>query len=281
MKRKIACVLSAVLMTVMLGACGTDPTTVDYNGYSYSDLSSAIIAQAYYTGALDDYSKSQFLNTESIVSEEEMSRAMQYGLITEQTAKDAQKWGELVAEFGDEITITDSKGNKTEFLVAGFDAFNFKTDSFVVTKSGETLTTDIIITFGDRDVDYQLVYDYFTMELTGVTIEPVYSLSEKMAKAGLNTVISLCIVFAVLILISLIICCFNIFPYIEKKKKEKAAKLEVLNTTETTSAEEAVVANVTEAATDDAELIAVIAAAIAASEGTTTDGFVVRSINRR
>ena len=33
--------------------------------------------------------------------------------------------------------------------------------------------------------------------------------------------------------------------------------------------------------TDDAELIAVIAAAIAASEGTTTSGFVVRSINRR
>ena len=32
---------------------------------------------------------------------------------------------------------------------------------------------------------------------------------------------------------------------------------------------------------DDAELIAVIAAAIAASEGTSTSGFVVRSINRR
>lgn len=32
---------------------------------------------------------------------------------------------------------------------------------------------------------------------------------------------------------------------------------------------------------DDAELVAVIAAAIAAAEGTTTDGFVVRSIKRR
>lgn len=31
---------------------------------------------------------------------------------------------------------------------------------------------------------------------------------------------------------------------------------------------------------DDSELIAVIAAAIAASEGTTTDGFVVRSIRK-
>ena len=33
--------------------------------------------------------------------------------------------------------------------------------------------------------------------------------------------------------------------------------------------------------TDDTELVAVIAAAIAAAEGTTTDGFVVRSIRRR
>ena len=32
---------------------------------------------------------------------------------------------------------------------------------------------------------------------------------------------------------------------------------------------------------DDTELVAVISAAIAASEGTTTEGFVVRSINRR
>lgn len=33
--------------------------------------------------------------------------------------------------------------------------------------------------------------------------------------------------------------------------------------------------------TDDLELIAVISAAIAAAEGTSTDGFVVRSIRRR
>ena len=38
---------------------------------------------------------------------------------------------------------------------------------------------------------------------------------------------------------------------------------------------------VTDNVTDDEELVAVIAAAIAAAEGTTTDGFVVRSIRRR
>ena len=48
--------------------------------------------------------------------------------------------------------------------------------------------------------------------------------------------------------------------------------------TEETLTEEPVVE---ETVTDDLELIAVITAAIAAQEGTSTDGFVVRSIRRR
>ena len=38
MKKRIALALSMILMILMLGACGTDPTTVDYNGSSYEDL---------------------------------------------------------------------------------------------------------------------------------------------------------------------------------------------------------------------------------------------------
>ena len=42
-----------------------------------------------------------------------------------------------------------------------------------------------------------------------------------------------------------------------------------------------VAAPVVEDVSDDTELVAVISAAIAAAEGTSTDGFVVRSIKRR
>jgi len=79
-----------------------------------------------------------------------------------------------------------------------------------------------------------------------------------------------------LIIICLLICCFNIFPYLEKRKAAKAAAV-------TTEADTVVTQIETreEQLTDDGELIAVIAAAIAASEGTSTDGFVVRSIKRR
>ena len=90
--------------------------------------------------------------------------------------------------------------------------------------------------------------------------------------------INMTVVFAVLILISLLISCFKIFPYLEKKKAAKAAG-QAPQQEETPAAAPAPAP--VAAQTDDTELIAVIAAAIAASTGTSTSDFVVRSINRR
>jgi Na+-transporting methylmalonyl-CoA/oxaloacetate decarboxylase gamma subunit len=119
------------------------------------------------------------------------------------------------------------------------------------------------------------------MELTGVTINPVYSFGEKMSTAALNTVICMSIVFTVLICISLIISAFKIFPYLEAKKKEKeaAAKAATVENNVVTQIEQR--EEQEQEYVDDTELVAVIAAAIAAYEGTSTDGFVVRSIRRR
>lgn len=262
MKKKIALVLSVILMMCMLGACGTDPENVDYNGYSYSDLSQQAVENAFYIS----YLASNLGSTE--VSDQEKEALMGYG-ITEAQLASYTTWNSVTEEFGP----------CSVFLDENFDPSMVDTSSFVVTKSGETLTTDLTLKFGEKDVIFQVVYDYFDMKITGYTIEPVYSLGEKMAKAGLNTIISLAIVFCVLILISLIIYCFNIFPYLEKKKKEKA-----MAAAPTPAAEAPVIAKTPAAeapVTDDTELIAVIAAAIAASEGTSPDGFVVRSINRR
>ena len=116
------------------------------------------------------------------------------------------------------------------------------------------------------------------MDVTGISVDPIYTLGEKMEKAGLNTVISMAVVFAVLILISLLISCFKIFPYLEKKKAAKVAG-QAPQQEETPAAAPAPAP--VAAQTDDTELIAVIAAAIAASTGTSTSDFVVRSINRR
>ena len=52
------------------------------------------------------------------------------------------------------------------------------------------------------------------------------SLSERLSTAGLNTLICICVVFAVLIFISLVISLFGFFPKIEAAKAAKKARKE-------------------------------------------------------
>jgi Na+-transporting methylmalonyl-CoA/oxaloacetate decarboxylase gamma subunit len=259
MKKKIALALSMIMMILVLGACGTDPTTVDYNGYSFDDLSDQLY-ECYYmvSGVASIYEEAGY-TAETVPDDVTTTLTTTYG-VTEEEMTAADTW----------INITDEVGAFVEE-----DA-----DSFTVTKSGKTLTTDMTMKFEKKDVDFQVVYDYNSMQVTGITIEPIYSTGEKMSKAGLNTIISISIVFCVLILISLLIACFNIFPYLEKKKAENAkAAAPAVEANKPAPAVSAAPAKAS--ATDDTELIAVIAAAIAAGTGTSTSDFVVRSIRRR
>lgn len=100
---------------------------------------------------------------------------------------------------------------------------------------------------------------------------------QKMASAASNTLIGMGVVFCVLIFICLIISCFSFIPRITEKIENKKNKKQEVR--EVSSVDTPVETVVTEE--DNTELIAVIAAAIAASEQTSTDSFVVRSIRRR
>ena len=235
MKKKIF--LIAVLCLCMLGlaACSkTDPTTVDYNGYSYDDLQTNCQGTVQTLASMTDEDKQYYLeNSTEVIA----------NLIT--------RWDDAVEEYGSFVDFGD----------------------FEITKSGKTLTAAQTLHMEDRDVILTYVYTYYSMELEDITIDGVYSVGEKMSTALMNTLMGMLVVFCVLILISLIIYCFNIFPYLEKKKAAKSApaKSDVVTQIEVREEQQ----------TDDGELIAVIAAAIAAAEGTSTDGFVVRSIRRR
>ena len=146
-----------------------------------------------------------------------------------------------------------------------------------VEKDGE-VTYDVVYEFEKHDMRLSLVYDSHDI-ITTVTADPIYSTGEILQKAGMNTLLGMGVVFAVLILISLIISCFNFIPAIErkfskKKAAEKKAATPAVTAAPATPAETAV--------TDDLELVAVITAAVAAAMGTASaDGFVVRSIKRR
>ena len=257
MKKRIALALSMILMVLLLGACGTDPTTVDYNGHSYEDLQSESDSNVTMVQQLAALFEQNGLTVDTVSQDIVDNLNSSYG-ITQEQIEATGKWMDITDEFGTFEKIKDN--------------------SFEVTKSGKTLTTDVTLKFEKKDVDFQVVYDYYSMDITGITVEPNYSTMEKMSKAALNTVISMAVVFAVLILISLLISCFKIFPYLEKKKAAKAAAAVAGDVEEQTT--ETVAVNEPQVA-DDTELVAVIAAAIAASTGTSTSDFVVRSINRR
>ena len=101
------------------------------------------------------------------------------------------------------------------------------------------------------------------------------TMGQKMEEAVLNTLMGVCVVFAMLFFLSFLISQFKHISKLEegfKKKNTPAAPAPAPVAAPAPVEEEEVV--------DDGELIAVIAAAIAAAEGTTTDGFVVRSIKK-
>lgn len=121
-------------------------------------------------------------------------------------------------------------------------------------------------------------------KLESASLNPKSTFWEMMAKAGLNTLIGMFTVFAVLILISLIISCFGVIPKIQAAAaKRREAKQTVEQAAGIDNAVAQIAAREEESGEeDDLELVAVIAAAIAASEGAASaDGFVVRSIRRR
>ena len=101
-----------------------------------------------------------------------------------------------------------------------------------------------------------------------------------MEKAALNTLMGLGTVFVILAFLIFVISLFKYIPgLVEGKKKESAPAPAAAAPAPAAAAP--VAEPVVEDVTDDDELVAVIAAAIAASEGkTSTDGFVVRSIRK-
>jgi len=141
-----------------------------------------------------------------------------------------------------------------------------------VTEEDKIYTATQNVKFEKADADFIYTFDN-TMTPTNLVINVNYPMSENLKRAGLNTLMGLGTVFIMLIFLSLVISLFKFIPNGSKKKAaQEAASPAPVRAPEPEP--------VYEEETDDQELIAVIAAAIAAAEGTTPDGFVVRSIRR-
>lgn len=144
------------------------------------------------------------------------------------------------------------------------------------TNDGAVLSTEA--EFAEKSGTIEFSFDE-EMNMETITIAAHYSMGEIVEKAVLNTILGMGTVFVVLIFISFIISLFKFIPAIEKRFRKKAKEEPAATVSPAAQVPAAPAAAADE--TDDTELAAVIAAAIAAAEGTSTDGFVVRSIKRR
>jgi len=144
--------------------------------------------------------------------------------------------------------------------------------------SDDIVTINAVVDGTVKDADMTIVIDAAAGALVGITTEPQKTFGELMTNAALNTLLGMGTVFIVLILIAGLISLFKFIPSFMEKfsgKKTEAPKPAPAPVAAAPAVEEA-------AEVDDLELIAVIAAAIAASEdAASTDGFVVRSVKRR
>lgn len=241
MKKKLSLILCLVFMVLTMAACGTDQKSEDYFGLTYEELQGNMEQEVAALVTLDDESRTYIQS---------------YG--TDTAIKLLTTWDESIADLGAYQGLGE----------------------FTITKSQDTMTLDQVVSYSERQVivSYVYTYNYETKapELTDASVDRVYTLGEKMAKAGMNTLMGMGTVFVVLILISLIIYAFKLIPYFTEKKSKRKTDTAEENTvvTQIEQREE-------QQLTDDLELVAVISAAIAADTGTSTDSFVVRSIHRR
>ena len=133
--------------------------------------------------------------------------------------------------------------------------------------------------FEKRNAEFSVIVDEDLANITSITISPEYTTGEKLSKAGMNTLMGMGVVFLVLIFISWLISMFKYISVFEAKMKQKKAPAP--SAAPAAVPAPAPAAAPAEEACDDTELVSVIAAAIAASEGReSADGLIVRSIKR-
>ena len=156
-------------------------------------------------------------------------------------------------------------------------------DDVTVESDGETITCTVDAQFEKHDAEVEIIIDQVELlkgeqdALTSIAFNVDYPVSTLMKDAGMNFVIGLGTVFVILIFLTFVISLFGKVAGAAGSKKPAPAEEKKPASVPVPAA---VPAEEEEDVTDDAELVAVIAAAIVASENTSTDGFVVRSIKK-
>ena len=242
-----------------LTACGSEET---YTDYEQRKMDTAIqIATQYVIPSLENFEDEATLESFSEYTADEVAYMVQ------------QNVGITVDGYAYKTAIESF--NSAKEAIGGITAVGDADASI----DDDQIIVHVDVTGAKQNAQAEVIFtnDMF-LSMESAALNPVESMGGLMTKAALNTLIGMGTVFVMLIMISLIISLFNFIPKIQaafsKKDKEEAKNAGIDKAVTQIAAQE-------EPEADDTELVAVIAAAIAASEGAaSTDGFVVRSIRK-
>ncbi len=213
-------------------------------------------------------------------------------LSQEEAVKVATQCVQTTVKLATSGQVQQLEGTEYEFYLDAVESFNKASEDIGDYKGIISSETDIdeeraVINVTIEGTEHNAVVEVILGEkaVEGITTNVIYTFGESMERAALNTLLGMGTVFVVLILICFIIYGFKIISVFENRKNKKTAEKVEAPKAAPVAAAPALAAEAEPAQeenlTDDLELVAVIAAAIAASEGrTTTDGLVVRSIRK-
>ena len=241
-----------------LTACGSEET---YTNYEQRKMDTAIqIATQYVIPSLENFEDEATLESFSEYTADEVAYLVQENV------------GITVDGYAYKTAIESF--NSAKKTIGGITAVG----DADATIDDDQIIVHVDVTGANQNAQAEVIFsnDMF-LSMESAALNPVESMGGLMTKAALNTLIGMGTVFVVLIFISFIISLFKYISVYENRKKEQkedTASVGVDN------AIAQIVSNEEENVEDDLELIAVITAAIAASEGTSTDGLVVRSIRK-
>ncbi len=193
-------------------------------------------------------------------------------VLEENTDSFVQSW----FEYDFESAVTDYAGQLDDETLSQYkDSKKLRDKYGKYDKKDDSSLTETVLTDSGKKLVFSVTYDEDGNTVSW-NVDEYKTKGEIMGKAGLNTVMSMGIVFLVLIFIALIIAQFKHLGNIFNKPKEiPATVLEPVPAAPVVIEEE-------EDLTDDLELVAVITAAIAAAgENECTDGLIIRSIIRK
>ena len=263
MKKKISLLLCVLLATLCFAGCGKKDTSLSAEQKEAMKVHSEIMLQLCMSPeTLISIEKEELYASVDSYSEFEMNNFIlslnnyfsQYGIPSmkidgEEFSNVFDVWEAAIDECGKVKELGELKVNEKE------------------------LTVSVTGKFAERDATITFAFDE-DLGMKSLDVAAKYSLGEILTKAGLNTVLGMGVVFAVLIFLAFLIYLMKYIPsLVDVFKKKKPIEQKSVQPTP-------VIETVTDSV-DDLELVAVITAAIAAQEGTSTEGFVVRSIRRR